>query len=82
MRYSEDEFAPKCDGAACLFVAKWSIANIHWPVSPDGRGGAFGPQSITAAFACGVHLNQVLRAMQWEMDVVEIRDLTEPVGRS
>jgi hypothetical protein len=78
VRYSEDEFAPKCDGVACLFVAKWSIANIHWQVN----AGRQGPQSITAAFACGVHLNQVLRAMQWEMDVVEIRDLTEPVGRS
>lgn len=66
---------PRCGGVACLTVARWSIANIHWPA--DKR-----PQSITAAFACGVHLNQVLRMMQWEMDVVEIRDLTEPVGRS
>lgn len=74
----DDEFMSRCGGIACSTVAKWSIANIHWQVN----AGIQGPQSITAAFACGVHLNQVLRMMQWEMDVVEIRDMTEPVGRS
>ena len=66
---------PRCDGITCLTLAKWSIANIHW--GAPTLHGSTSPQSITAAFACGVHLNQVLRTMQWEMDVVEIRDLTE-----
>lgn len=59
----------RCDGIACSTVAKWSIANVIEP--------RWCCHAILAAFACGVHLNQVLQTMQWEMDVVEIRDLTE-----
>jgi len=67
-----DELLPKCDGVACLTVAKWSIANIFdSPALASPLCACF--QSITAAFACGVHLNQVLRTMRWEMDAVEIR---------
>jgi hypothetical protein len=52
-----------CD--RCPAVAVWSIQNIEGP----------GMQPITRWFACGRHINAVLRDGQWELDAVQIMHL-------
>lgn len=57
-----------CDVCGC--ESHWSIANLE--------GSDLSP--ITRWFACGRHLHRVLVDGRWDMDVVEVSDLSEPVG--
>ncbi|HEX3778612.1 MAG TPA: hypothetical protein VHX38_03015 [Pseudonocardiaceae bacterium] len=47
--------------------ARWSICNL------EGHD----LQPVVRAFACGRHLHSVLEDMPWEMDCVQIYDLSD-----
>jgi hypothetical protein len=60
---------PTCD--RCAAHARWAIANIQgYDMAP-----------IIRWFACGRHLASVLSDGSWEVDCVQVYDLSEPVAR-
>lgn len=70
-----DPHYPKCD--RCEAFARWSIARAEGTF--DIRGDL---EFITRWFACGTHLNRILADEEWQLDVVQIYDLTTPLERT
>lgn len=66
-------YYPKCD--ECSAFARWAVANYEQterdPMTP-----------ITRWFACGRHINNVLSNGMWDLDAVQVYDLTVPPERS